>query len=152
MALVGVAVLACSWTDAPSGPRRAAAAEPPPSLREAGRLLRVPGFARLLVVGSVLGLATLSDGFLYLALERQVDFEPTVFPLLFVGTAAVYMLLAVPAGGSPTGSGRGKVFLGGYALLVLLYGVLLLPAAGWWAVPLGAGPARRRTTPRPTAC
>ena len=136
VALVGVAVLALFVDGRPERAAPAAPAEPPPSLREAGSLLRVPGFARLIVVGSVLGLATLSDGFLYLALERQVDFEPTVFPLLFVGTAAVYMLLAVPAGRLADRVGRGKVFLGGYALLVLLYGVILLPAAGWWAVPL----------------
>ena len=83
---------------AAGGPRRA------PSLR-GGRTAcsACPGFAPLLVVGSVLGLATLSDGFLYLALEQRVDFEPTVFPLLFVGTALVYMLLAVPgrAAGGP---------------------------------------------------
>jgi MFS family permease len=59
-----------------------------------------------------------------------------VFPLLFVGTAAVYMLLAVPAGRLADRVGRAKVFIAGYALLVLLYGVILLPSAGWWAVPV----------------
>jgi MFS family permease len=134
VALVGVGMLVL-LVDGPR-PAPAASGDARPSLREAGRLLRVPGFARLMVVGSVLGLATLSDGFLYLALERQVDFEPTVFPLLFVGTAAVYMLLAVPAGRLADRVGRAKVFIAGYALLVLLYGVILLPSAGWWAVPL----------------
>jgi MFS family permease len=132
-AVVGVAVLVL-FVDA--RPERAPAGDPRPSLGEAGRLLRVPGFTRLMVVGSVLGLATLSDGFLYLALERRVDFEPTVFPLLFVGTAAVYMLLAVPAGRLADRVGRAKVFIAGYALLALLYGVILLPSAGLWAVPL----------------
>ncbi len=70
VALVGVAVLVLFVDGRPERAAPAAPAEPPPSLREAGSLLRVPGFARLIVVGSVLGLATLSDGFLYLALER----------------------------------------------------------------------------------
>ena len=61
----------------------------------------------------MLGLATLSDGFIYLALEKRVDFEPSVFPLLFVGTALVYMLLAVPAGRLADRVGRGRVFVGG---------------------------------------
>jgi MFS family permease len=139
VALVGVGILVLLVDGPRHAPAASGAREPAPSLREAARLLRVPGFARLLVVGSLLGLATLSDGFLYLALERRVDFEPTVFPLLFVGTAVVYMLLAVPAGRLADRVGRGRVFLGGYALLVLLYGVILLPSAGWWALPLALG-------------
>ena len=100
----------------------------------------MPGFARLMVVGSVLGLATLSDGFLYLALEQRVDFEPTVFPLLFVGTALVYMLLAVPAGRLADRVGRGRVFLGG--LRAARAALRRDPAArrpAWWAVPLALG-------------
>ena len=45
-----------------------------------------------------LGLMTASDGFVYLALQRRMDFELRLFPLLFVGTAAVYMVLAAPIG------------------------------------------------------
>jgi MFS family permease len=132
VALVGVALLVL-FVDGGSEPHRA---DGPPSLRDAGRLLREPGFVRLLAVGSVLGLATLSDGFLYLVLERRVDFDPTVFPLLFVGTALVYMLLAVPAGRLADRVGRAPVFLGGYVLLALLYGLILIPSAGLWALPL----------------
>jgi MFS family permease len=135
-ALVGVALLVL-FVDGPPARAEEEAPPPRPSLREAGRLLRVPGMGRLLVAGTALGLATLSDGFVYLALERRVDFDPTVFPLLFVGTAAVYMLLAVPAGRLADRVGRGRVFIGGYALLALLYGVILLPAAGWWTVAIG---------------
>jgi MFS family permease len=141
VAVVGVALLVLFVDGRPDGGPDAASAEgvPKPTLAEAGRLLRVPGFARLIVVGSVLGLATLSDGFLYLVLEKRLDFEPTVFPLLFVGTALVYMLLAVPMGLLADRVGRGRVFVGGYALLALLYGVIVMPAAGWWTVPLALG-------------
>ena len=73
---------------------------------------------------------TASDGFIYLVLQRRIDFELRFFPLLFVGTAAVYMLLAAPVGRLADRCGRLRVFLGGYALLLLVYGTLLLPAVG----------------------
>jgi MFS family permease len=137
VALVGLAVLVLFVDPRPAAPGAAPPAPAsPPTLREAGRLLRVPGFARLLIVASALGLATLSDGFVYLALEKRVGFETTVFPVLYVGTALVYMLLAVPAGRLADRVGSGRVLVGGYALLALVYGILLLPGAGWWAVPL----------------
>jgi MFS family permease len=134
-AVVGLAVLVL-FVDNQKAPAAVTEKEPPVSLREAGRLLRIPGFPSLMIVGSALGLATLSDGFIYLALEKRVDFEATVFPILYVGTALVYMLLAVPAGRLADRIGRGRVFVGGYALLAGVYCVLLLPSAGWWAIPL----------------
>ena len=134
-AVVGLAVLVL-FVDNQRAPAVVTEKAPPVSLREAGRLLRIPGFPRLMVVGAALGLATLSDGFIYLALEKRVDFEATVFPVLYVGTALVYMLLAVPAGRLADRIGRGRVFVGGYALLAGVYCVLLLPSAGWWAIPL----------------
>ncbi len=134
-AVVGLAVLVL-FVENQKAPAVVTEKEPPVSLREAGRLLRIPGFPRLMIVGSVLGLATLSDGFIYLALEKRVDFEATVFPILYVGTSLVYMLLAVPAGRLADRVGRGRVFVGGYSLLAGVYCVLLLPSAGWWAIPL----------------
>ena len=62
------------------------------------RLLSERRFLYLGVAGSLLGVATISDGFVYLGLQRTLDFEPGVFPLLFVATAAMYMILAVPVG------------------------------------------------------
>lgn len=100
------------------------------SLRNAAGLLRIPRFRMLAIVGTALGLATISDGFLYLGVQGRLDFDPSFFPLLFVGTAAVYMLLAIPAGRLADLIGRGKVFLGGYALLLLAYVLLLLPSTG----------------------
>ena len=49
-----------------------------------------------MVLGAVLGLATVSDAFLYLGMQRRMDLDLTAFPLLFVGSAASFMLLAVP--------------------------------------------------------
>jgi MFS family permease len=100
------------------------------SLRSAAGLLREPRFRTLFLVGGALALATVSDGLLYLGLQRRAGFEPTFFPLLFVGAAAAYMLLAVPVGRLADAVGRGKVLVGGYLLLLLVYTSLLLPSLG----------------------
>lgn len=87
-------------------------------------------FVALAAAGTLLGVATMSDGFVYLGLQRKLDFEPGMFPLLFVASASVYMLLAVPIGRLADRVGRTKVFLAGYALLLPVYGCLLLSDVG----------------------
>jgi MFS family permease len=100
------------------------------SLRSAGGLLADPSFRILVVIGAALGLATMSDGFLYLGLQRQLDFDPSYLPLLFVGTASIFMLLAVPAGRIADRIGRARVFLAGFVPLLLAYVLLLAPSFG----------------------
>jgi len=99
--------------------------------RSTVELLNVPRFRVLVVAGTALGVATMSDGFLYLGLQRRVGFDEGLFPLLFVMTALVYFILAVPVGRLADRVGRGRVFLGGYALLPLVYLTLLLPTVGY---------------------
>jgi MFS family permease len=101
-----------------------------PSLREAVALLAEPRFRTLTLAAAVLAVATISDGFVYLGLQRTLDFSLTAFPLLFVGSAAVYMALAIPVGRLADRVGRQRVFVAGYALLLPVYAVLLLPSAG----------------------
>ncbi len=103
-----------------------------PSLRSAVGLLGEPRFRALALAATALSLATMSDGFVYLTLQRQLDLGVGFFPLLYVGTAAVYLLLAVPAGRLADRLGRGRMFVAGHALLLVVYGVLLRP--------MGAGP------------
>jgi MFS family permease len=103
---------------------------PPLSLAAAARLVRVPGVAVLLLVGTVLSLVTISDSFLYLTLQRRVAFDPKLLPLLFVATATIFMLTAVPVGRLADRVGRARVFLAGHALLLVVYLSLLLPGAG----------------------
>jgi predicted MFS family arabinose efflux permease len=100
------------------------------SFRAALRLLREPRFRILAVVGGVLALATISDGFIYLGLQRNLDFSPTLLPLLYVGTACAYMVLAVPFGVLADHVGRWPVFIVGYSLLTVVYAALLLEGLG----------------------
>ena len=78
--------------------RERTGAKPPLSLRDVAPLLLVPRFRALIIAASLLGLATISDAFLYLALQRHLDLAPAAFPLLFVGSSLAFMLLAVPVG------------------------------------------------------
>jgi MFS family permease len=100
------------------------------SVRAAVGLLAVRPFQLLVAVAGALALVTMSDGFLYLALQRRLDFDARLLPLLFVGTAVVYMLLAIPIGRLADRLGRWRIFLGGYGLLLLGYALLLLPSPG----------------------
>jgi MFS family permease len=110
--------------------------ERPASLRGAFALVRIPRYRALLMAGGLLSLATASDAFVFLALQDTVDLGTSLFPLLFVGSAAAFMVLAVPMGRLADRYGRGRVLLGGYALLLCVYAILLLPLGGWPLVAL----------------
>ena len=77
----------CSWTGTPGRPTTEAEPRRRRRCARPGGCCAIPGFARLMVVGSVLGLATISDAFIYLALEKRVDFEPTRVPAALRGHA-----------------------------------------------------------------
>lgn len=93
----------------------------------------------LVVAGAVLGLATVSDGFVYLAVQRRASLPVGFFPLLAVGTAFVYMLLAAPLGRLADRAGRGLVLLAGHLLLVVVYATLLSSAFGVVVVVVSLG-------------
>ena len=103
---------------------------PTPPLSALRQALRLPGLARLTMVATALSAATISDGFIYLLLQRQVGFSAGLFPLLYVGTAACYLALAVPAGRIADVVGRRGAFLGGYLFLALAYLLILRSEIG----------------------
>jgi MFS family permease len=111
-------------------PEKSAAAQEKPDLRAAMHLLAGRQFQALAIAGAALGIATASDGFIYLTLRDQVHFDNRLFPLLATGTAVLYMLLAAPLGRVADRVGRGKVFIGGYVLLLAVYCLLMVPSAG----------------------
>ncbi|KAA6212795.1 MFS transporter [Streptomyces albofaciens JCM 4342] len=107
----------------PAGPRvplRARITEP----------LRDAAFRRIMLAAALLGAATIGDSFVYLLLQRQLDFAVRWFPLLPLGTAAVYLLLAVPAGRLGDRIGRRVPFLLGHAALLAAYVLLLTVGDG----------------------
>ncbi|MFD9353204.1 MFS transporter [Streptomyces sp. NPDC060031] len=91
--------------------------------------LRDPAFRRVLYAASLLGAATIGDAFLYLLIQRGLDLPPALFPLLPLGAAAGYLLLAVPVGRAADRTGRRLPFLLGHAALLGAYAVLLVPVA-----------------------
>ena len=128
VAIVGVAVIAGFVHE----PRRVAPETGPapstPSFLTALRVVLRGPSARVLAAGTLLGLATVSDSFLYLILAEERALDPQLFPLLFFGTALVYMLLAVPMGVIADRTGRRTTFLLGYVLLGGAYAVAAAPA------------------------
>jgi MFS family permease len=162
-ALIGVAILLLLVEDPAQDPERVAAAkaaeaeaqaaaakpvvEAPTeesrlTLRGAKGLLSGGPLAGLLVISFLLGLATIGDAFLYLQLDDRLDLADSLFPLLYVGTSSIFMVMAVPAGRLSDRIGRAKVFTFGYAILLALYVVLLSGASSDLLLPatlLGLG-------------
>ncbi|OKJ69022.1 MFS transporter [Streptomyces sp. CB02261] len=112
--------------EAPEGTTRPTA----PAPRARGGLLtgpRSPAYRRIVLCAALLGAATVGDSFLYLLLQRRLAFDAGWFPLLPLGAAVVYLLLAVPAGRLADRVGRRRPLLYGHGSLLLAYGLLLTP-------------------------
>ena len=124
-AIVGVSVIGLLVESPATGVP--AADSPPVSSQIVVQLLGRQNFRALVLISSALALTTLSDSFIFLTLQRRFDFSLSLFPLLYVGTALVYMVFAIPMGRLADRLGRRYVFLAGYALLAVVYSLLLLP-------------------------
>lgn len=109
-------------TDAPVAPPRLGAA--------VRAIAGARAFRRICAVTVLLSLVTVSDFFVYLLLQKQLAVTPGLFPLLPLGTAAVYLLLAVPLGRLADRRGRVGVFLGGHLALLAAYLLLAGPGTG----------------------
>jgi hypothetical protein len=96
-AILGVAMLALFVRNLPKA-ASGQTLQPKVTLAAAARLVGRGSFARLVAAASLVALFTISDGFVYLALQQRVEFDTSFFPLLYVATALVFMLLAVPVG------------------------------------------------------
>ncbi|WP_433272006.1 MFS transporter [Actinosynnema sp. CS-041913] len=126
VAALGVVILVMFVRD-----HRSAVPATPVRPSAAAGLLRDKGARRVVLAASVLGLATIGDGFVYLLLQKREGLAIGWFPLLAVGTSLVYLLLAAPLGALADRVGRLPVVLGGYASLIAVYLLIFGPLGGW---------------------
>jgi MFS family permease len=122
VAVLGVLILVLF---VPGGRSAAVTAEARPTLRAAVGLLAGRDLRRITVCALLLGLATVSDSFVYLLLQRRLGVPDRWFALLPLGTAAAFLLLALPLGRLADRWGRWRVFLAGHGALLLAYALLL---------------------------
>jgi MFS family permease len=108
--------------------QRSSAPEPGgPGARAAGRwalLWSSAHYVRLLPVACSLALFTVSDGLLYLMLQQQLRLEAHHVPMLYVCTALVFLVSALPVARVADRWGSRGVFLSGYVLLGAAYAVV----------------------------
>ncbi|MGW3242645.1 MFS transporter [Streptomyces sp. NPDC001070] len=109
----------------PTASGSASADSPAPSLRASVALLRRRDVRRLTVCATLLGLSTVSDSFVYLLLQHRLGVPDRWFALLPLGTAAAFLLLAMPLGRLADRVGRWRMFLAGHVALLAGYGLLL---------------------------
>jgi MFS family permease len=134
VALLGVAVLVLFVPDVRWKAEPGAAQA---SLRGVAGLLRDRRVVALTVAAGLLGLVTVSDGFVYLSLQKRLDVPADVFPLFLLGSSTVYLLLAVPLGRLADRIGRRTVFVAGHVGLLMLYVLLLVAALPAWLACVG---------------
>ncbi len=114
----------------------AAATQPaaPVTSRPSLKLLADRRFALLITAAGILGVLTVGDGFVYLALQRRDNLAINYFPLLYVGTNLAYFAMAIPFGRIADRLGRSKMFLAGHVVLPVAYVLAGAPISGPYVV------------------
>lgn len=135
-AAVGVAVI---WLFAQEKPQQRPTSTRPRIRDQWREVAATRGMRPIAVVVALLSLVTVGDAFIYLVIQQQNTLSARYFPLLFVGTAIVYLLLAMPLGRLADRIGTRVVFLCGNALLIVMYLVLGLTDLGLGASLLCLG-------------
>ncbi len=117
--------------------------QPLPLRHLVARLVADRPFVALCALSLLLSAFTVSDGLLYLTLQQGVGLDGKFVPLMFAGTAAVFLATASPLGRMADRHGPVPLFVAGYAGLAALYALLALwqrpPAAVGWGVVAALG-------------
>ena len=100
------------------------------SVRAGLRLLRERQLRRSVIAATLLGLATLSDAFLFVVVQKASGVGEHLLPLLPLGTAIVFLLAATPIGRLADRVGRWRVFFAGHVLLLGAYLLMVGPLDG----------------------
>jgi MFS family permease len=106
----------------PKGPR--------PSFKAGLNLLTDKHFRRTTISAGLLGLATVSDAFVYVLVQKATNISLGFLPLLPLGTAVVFLAAAAPLGKLADRMGRWRMFLLGHGLLLGVYALLFIPEGG----------------------
>lgn len=83
-------------------------------------------FRGVLLAACAVSIASVTDGLLYLLLQRQFAFDPARITLLFVGTPLCYFVLAGPFGVLADRIGTARLFIAGHLSLLAVYGLLAM--------------------------
>ena len=121
VAIIGLAII---WLFV-NNQRRADVSAAPAARPGLASVFKHSRFRAVVVAGGLLAVLTASDALIYLLLQRRGALPPTLFPLLFVGTAAAYFVLALPFGQLADRLGRHRLFLAGHAFVGAIYLLLL---------------------------
>lgn len=100
------------------------------TLRDTMDLLRNKGMRRTTLAAGLLGLATISDAFVFVVLQKVSGVSPSWLALMPVGTALTFLLAAAPLGKLSDRVGRWRMFFAGHVVLVVVYLLLLGPFGG----------------------
>jgi MFS family permease len=112
---------AASGSDSTMPATNASNSAPLPIRTAFGLLTACKPFVRLILLAVLLCTFTISDGLLYLVLQREGSFSGAAVPLMFAATALVFLLAAVPLGRAADRIGPVRMFLMGYAVLAIAY-------------------------------
>ncbi len=121
----GVLGLAVLWLFVENPPEIAASLRPRFSWRKIVGAMSGCAFWPIVLAGFLFSVMTMSDGFVYLLLQRQSDLKTGFFPLFYVVTACIYMLFSFPIGRAADRYGRLPVLLLGNFVVVAIYALLL---------------------------
>lgn len=124
-AVVGVALLGLLGPDVRLRPEKVGSTPPPFRWRDVGDQRLRP----LLLVVGLLGVLTVGDGFIYLALLDHGGFAAAWFPLMYVGTNIAYLAFAVPIGRLSDRVGRARVLVIGHVSLAGAYVCAVVPTS-----------------------
>ncbi|SER86304.1 Sugar phosphate permease [Lentzea xinjiangensis] len=111
-------------------PKTGEAKGPRPSFKAGLGLLDDRQFRRTTVSAGLLGLATVSDAFVYVLVQKATNISLGYLPLLPLGTAVVFLAAAAPLGKLSDRLGRWRMFLIGHGLLLGVYALLFIPRGG----------------------
>jgi MFS family permease len=120
-AVIGLAIL---WLFVSNPPPRADVVAEAPKMRSLSAALVSPRYRALVTCALLLSMTTVSDGFVYLTLQKKGANPVAFFPLFYVVTSAIYMMVSIPVGQWADRYGRATVLIAGYTILGIVYAIV----------------------------